>query len=617
MPVSAVKSSGVRVAMSSICGLPTMATLMDRSSWATAAPAIAVEATIETASAMAATRGVPPRTIPADHIGFSSFGRAMPATSKRDIGTLAGHRTWLRFGLQDQNKQYAHEFLGVPSASVLEYRVRMTADGGRRRRLELSAETLGRLESRIAIPAYDRSALGAGIVHIGVGGFHRAHQAVYLDGLCRAGCVDWSIIGAGVLPGDRAMAEALAPQDQLYTLITRDSHATSVRVIGAITDYILAADDIEPLVAQLASPDTRIVSMTITEGGYPVDEATGDFTMPAADELPPAFMALAQAFQRRRDAGHGGLTVQSCDNVMGNGETARTATLGVCAMGEPGLEDWVERNVSFPNSMVDRITPQTADADRAYLAEEYGLVDRWPVVAETFIQWVIEDDFPYGRPPYEDVGVLMTGDVRPYETLKLRILNAGHSTTTYMAALVGYVYIHEIMADPLLAEYMRRFHDEEVTPSLPPVPGIDVEDYKRVVAERFSNPEVRDQVARVCLDGTSKFPKFLLPTIESQLDRGGKVRLSALALAGWCQYLLGKDDDGRDITLSADPRLDEAVGFARASVTEPDAFLAFSDVFGPRLPAEPVFVAAFVEALGSIRREGTYRTLERWLNRDG
>ena len=481
----------------------------------------------------------------------------------------------------------------------------------------LSAATLGELDPRISIPTYDRGALGAGIVHIGVGGFHRAHQAVYLDDLCRAGVSEWSISGAGVLPGDAAMASALTPQDYLYTLVTRDSHATNVRVIGSITGYVLAADDIEPLVARMADPTTRIVSMTITEGGYPVDEASGGFLAPPADALPPTFEALARAFRRRRDAGLGGLTVQSCDNVMGNGDTVKTATLGVCEMVEPGLEGWVERNISFPNSMVDRITPQTADADRAFLASEYGLADRWPVVAETFIQWVIEDEFAHGRPPYEDAGVLLTHDVRPYETLKLRILNAGHSTTTYMAALVGHTYIHEIMADPPLARFMQRFHDDEATPSLPPVPGIDVEDYKRVVAERFANPAVRDQVARVCLDGTSKFPKFLIPTIESQLDKGGQVRLSALALASWCQYLLGKDDQGRDIRVSADPRLEQAQEFARASIADPAAFLGYSHVFGSRLPASRPFADSFTAALTSIREVGTYRTLERWLSREG
>jgi mannitol 2-dehydrogenase len=328
-------------------------------------------------------------------------------------------------------------------------------------------------------------------------------------------------------------------------------------------------------------------------------------------------VALARGFAARREAGLGGFTVLSCDNVMGNGVTARTATLGVCGLVEPGLEDWVARNASFPNGMVDRITPQTSDADREFLASEYGLRDRWPVAAETFIQWVIEDDFAYGRPRYEDAGVLLTGDVRPYETLKLRILNAGHSTTTYMAALVGHVYIHEIMEDALLARYMQRFHDDEATPSLPPVAGIDVEDYKRVVRERFANPAVGDQVARVCLDGSSKWPKFLIPTIESQLEKGGAVRLSALALASWCQYLLGRDEQGRDMVLSADPRLEQARSFAEASRTDPAAFLGFGDVFGERLRADAAFRSAFTDALASLREVGVHATLQHWLDGSG
>ncbi len=491
--------------------------------------------------------------------------------------------------------------------------VDMGTDAGHRTRTELSEASLGVLDPRISIPRYDRAALEPGIVHVGVGGFHRAHQAVYLDELCRAGETGWSITGAGVLPGDAAMAAALGAQDHLYSLVARDARGTQVSVIGSITDFVLAADDLDPLITRVASPQTRIVSMTVTEGGYPVDDA-GAFSLTAEDRLPPAFEALARALARRRDGGRGGLTIQSCDNVMGNGEVARSATLGVCALVEPGLEDWVAQHVAFPNSMVDRITPQTSDADREFLAEEYGLVDRWPVVAETFIQWVIEDAFPYGRPRYEDVGVLVTSDVRPYETLKLRILNAGHSTLTYMAALVGHTYIHEIMADPPLARYLQRFHDDEATPSLPPVSGIDVADYKRVVAERFANPAVGDQVARVCLDGTSKWPKFLIPTVESQLERGGEIRLSALALAAWTQYLLGTADDGSAIAISADPRLQEAQAFARASVDDPAAMLGFEDVFGPRLPADPRFVSAYTEALASLRERGTYPTLEEWLN---
>jgi mannitol 2-dehydrogenase len=489
----------------------------------------------------------------------------------------------------------------------------MNRDDGRRQGMELAAGNLQRLDPRVSVPTYDRAALGRGIVHIGVGSFHRAHQAVYLDDLCARGITEWSITGAGVLPGDAAMAEALGQQDGLYTLVTRDRSGTTVRVIGSIVDYVLATPEIGPLVERLADPETRIVSLTITEGGYPVDEATGAYASPPGGGIPPAFEAIARALRTRRAEGRGGFTVLSCDNVMHNGTIARAATLGVAAAVEPGLAEWVARNVAFPNSMVDRITPATSDADRAFLVSEYGVIDRWPVVSETFIQWVIEDSFPYGRPPYEDVGALFTADVQPYETLKLRLLNAGHSTLAYLAAVAGHVYVHEVMADPPFARFLQRFHDEEAGPSLPPVAGIDVEQYKRTVAERFANPEVRDQVARICLDGSSKFPKFLIPTVEAQLDRRGQVRLSALALAGWCQYLLGKDEKGGDLTLSHDPRLGLAREHARASASDPRAFLRFEEVFGSRLAEDQIFGPAFVNALTALREAGVRPTLERWL----
>ncbi len=493
----------------------------------------------------------------------------------------------------------------------------MHRDDGSGSGTELSSKSLQKLDPRLAVPSYDRTSLGRGIIHIGVGSFHRAHQAMYLDDLCRDGLTDWSITGAGVLPGDAAMAAALKPQDYLYTRITRGTHETTVRILGAIVDYVLASPDLTPLVERIADPATKIVSMTITEGGYPVDEATGEYAAVADSGLPPAFEAIARGLQIRRSEGRGGLTVQSCDNVMHNGDVARAATLGVAAAVEPGLDEWVARNTAFPNSMVDSIAPATTDADREFLLGEYGLIDRWPAVAEPFRQWVLEESFPYGRPPWEDAGALFVSDVEPYETLKLRLLNAGHSTLTYLAALVGHVYVHDVLADPPFNTFLSRILDEEATPSLPPVPGIDIEDYKRKLTERFSNPGVKDTVARLCLDGTSKFPKFLVPTIESQLDKGGQVKLSALALAGWCQYLLGTTDDGREIKLSADPRLEYAVEFAQASVSDPAAFLGMTDVFGSRVGADPVFIAAFVDALVSVREVGTYRTLDRWLTVEG
>jgi len=483
---------------------------------------------------------------------------------------------------------------------------------GSGRGTQLTSKSLQKLDPRLAVPSYDRTLLGRGIVHIGVGSFHRAHQALYLDDLCMDGLTDWSITGAGVLPGDAAMAAALEPQDYLYTRITRGAADTTVRVIGTIVDYVLAAPDLDPLIERIAAADTRIVSLTITEGGYPVDEASGEYLAEGAS-LPAAFEAIARGLQVRRREGRGGLTVQSCDNVMHNGNVARAATLGVARAVEPGLNEWVAQNVAFPNSMVDGIVPATTDADREFLAAEYGLVDRWPVVAEPWRQWVLEDDFRYGRPPWEDVGTLFVSDVEPYETLKLRLLNAGHSTLTYLAALVGHVYVHDVLADPPFNTFLKRILDDEATPSLPPVPGIDVDDYKHKLTERFANPGVKDQVARLCLDGTSKFPKFLIPTIESQLDKDGQVKLSALALAGWCQYLLGTTDEGERIELAPDPHLETAVEYAQASLSDPAAFLGMDLVFGSRLGSDPLFVSAFVAALTSIREVGTYRTLDKWL----
>ena len=343
-----------------------------------------------------------------------------------------------------------------------------------RRTLELTPAHLTDLDERVEVPTYDRSSLRGGIVHIGVGGFHRAHQAVYLDDLFESGLSEWSITGAGVLPGDVAMAEALGAQDGLYSLVTRDQHSTNVRVIGSIVDYLLAAPSIDPLVEALSNEATRIVSLTITEGGYPVDEETGAFVPGPDGRLPPAFEALVVALGRRRAAGLSGFTIMSCDNIMHNGATAKAATLGAAATVDATLAAWAERNITFPNTMVDRITPQTTTADRDFLANEYGIVDRWPVVAETFTQWVIEDSFVDGRPPWEDAGAFFTDNVEPYEILKLRLLNAGHSCLAYLAALAGHVHVHEVMADPLFARYLTRLLDDEASPALPAVPGIDV-----------------------------------------------------------------------------------------------------------------------------------------------
>jgi mannitol 2-dehydrogenase len=477
------------------------------------------------------------------------------------------------------------------------------------RPIELRPEHLGELDPRIQVPSYDRELLGSGILHIGVGGFHRSHQAEYLDDLCNGGLRDWSITGAGVLPHDAAMAAALNAQDGLFTLLTRSQHETSVRVIGTIVRYIHAFPDLAALVDRVADPSTRIVSLTITEGGYPVDNLTGESTGASS----PVFEAIVSALDRRRSGGLAPPAVMSCDNILHNGRVTKTATLAAAKAQSSRLAEWIDNAVPFPSTMVDRITPATEDSDRTFLAVEYGLADQWPVVAEPFRQWVIEDTFSLGRPPWEDAGALITGDVEPYELLKLRLLNAGHSTLAYLAALAGYEFVNDVTTDHDFAGFLRLFLDREASPALPKVSGVDIEAYKLEIVERFSNPAIRDQVSRLCLDGSSKFPVFLLPTIEVQLARHGSTMLAALALAGWCQYLLGRDDSGRAIQIADDPRKDVAIRHAQASREDPGAFLEFSDVFPRDLASSETFRAIFTRALQSLRSKGAQATVADWV----
>jgi mannitol 2-dehydrogenase len=477
--------------------------------------------------------------------------------------------------------------------------------------IALSDETLGKLDPRVKVPRYDRTAVRAAIVHIGVGGFHRAHLATYVDDLCSAGHTGWGIMGSGVLPHDRRMAEVLDRQDGLYTLIIRSANETSVRVIGSILDYIHASPQTGSLIRRIAHPDTRLVSLTLTEGGYPVDGVTGGFDSSAAPAGPDsAFGVIVAALEQRQREGVGPLSVVSCDNVIGNGDVARTATLGVAEERDPKLRNWIERTVSFPNSMVDRITPATTETDRDWLAKEYGVADGWPVVSEPFRQWVVEDSFEGDRPPWEEVGVTVTSDVEPYELMKLRLLNAGHSCMAYLAALAGVERVDSAMAEPGVDRFLRRFLVTEAGPVLPQIPGIDVPAYMASLLERFANPAIGDQISRLCLDGSAKFPKFLLPTVRAQLARRGPVDLSALALAGWCAYLMGKADDGSAMTLASDPDLESARAYALNSIEQPSNFLEYRPVFGDDLSRDPGFVESFTRALRSLRAVGVRSTLD-------
>ena len=490
------------------------------------------------------------------------------------------------------------------------------------RPIPLNQDSLSRLLPEVQVPSYERRSLVRSIVHIGVGGFHRAHQAVYVDDLCQDhGATEWGFCGVGLLAHDTRIRDALRSQDCLYTLVERSAAGDRARVIGSITEFLFAPDDPGAVIEKMASGDTRIVSLTITEGGYFIDQGSGEFQQDHPDIVHDlahpgqpgcAFGYLLEALDRRRQRGMQPFTVLSCDNVQGNGDVTRKVLLSFAGLRDPSLKDWLSEHGAFPNCMVDRITPATTDADRALVRETFGIEDAWPVVTEPFRQWVIEDRFCDGRPPFEKVGVQMTADVHPYEMMKIRLLNASHSALGYLGFLAGYTYIYEIMADPGFRKYILDLMHEEVTPILKPVPGIDLDAYKETLVERFANPTIKDQATRICLDGSAKMPKFILPTIREQLARGGSVRRLSLAVASWCRFLAGTDEQGKPIEIQ-DPMADELHRHASTGGKDPRPFLGMREIFGDDLPKSTVFVEQVGDALQSLYAVGARATLARYI----
>ncbi len=482
----------------------------------------------------------------------------------------------------------------------------------------LREATLSTISPPVQVPDYDRSAIRAGMVHFGVGAFHRAHQAMYIDRLLGNGHHDWAITGVGVLPGDAAVRDALVPQDGLYTLVTSAPDGTTdARVIGSIREYLYAPDDPEAVLARLADPATRIVTLTITEGGYSVDDATGEFAPQDAltlgdlqsDEGTPSSVLgyLVAGLARRKDAGVAPFTVVSCDNIQGNGHVARTAVLGFAERKDPALATWIADNVAFPSSMVDRITPVTTDEIREMVRERYGIEDRWPVRAESFVQWVLEDDFPAGRPPFEDVGVQMVADVVPYELMKLRLLNASHQAIGHLGILAGYEWVHDAVREPVFRDFLLDYMRLEAIPTLRPVPGIDLDAYCHELIARFGNEAVRDTLARLVVDGSDRIPKFLLPVVREQLDAGGDIRRSTLVLAAWSRFLEGRDENG-DRTPINDRREAELVAAVRMEQVEPGAFLDYAPVFGD-LGSNARLREAFVASRAMLAERGVRETV--------
>jgi mannitol 2-dehydrogenase len=462
--------------------------------------------------------------------------------------------------------------------------------------IQIRTSNLGAIRARgVPVPTYDRSALIARILHVGVGGFHRAHMALYTDDVA-AGGSDWGIHGVGLLDRDRRMADVMQEQDHLYTLIERDSDASRPRVIGSIAGYTLAAADARTFVSRVVDPELAILSLTITEGGYALEG--GNQTIEV----------IVGALDVRRADGVRPLTILSCDNVPGNGDVARDAIAKVAERRGAKLAPYLE-SCTFPNSMVDRITPQTNEADRIWLREEVGVDDGWPVVCEPFRQWVIEDKFAAGRPPWEDAGVLFTDRVHDWELYKLRMLNASHSCMAYLMALAGVVYVDEAVAIPLVQRYLDRFLAVEVIPTLPEIAGYPAAGYAATVLKRFANTGMRDQIARLCIDGTAKFPSFVIPTVERQIELGGHVSCAALALAAWARYLATTPPTLR----APDARGERAARLAGRSIAEPLTFLEFDEVFTPALRASKRFRDAFAEAAADLSSLGPLAAIEKAL----
>lgn len=483
----------------------------------------------------------------------------------------------------------------------------------------LSLALLADPPAGVRVPQYARSDLRPGILHIGVGNFHRAHMAVHLDRLFSAGRDhDWAIIGAGIRPGDARMRERLAAQDWLTTVVELDPAGLSARVTGAMMDY--APVNPAAMISAMADPAIRIVSMTVTEGGYFVDAVSDGFdaTHPeiVADAATPdapqtVFGIIIAALRARRAAGIPPFTVLSCDNLPGNGHVAQRTITGLAQLSDPALADWIAGNVAFPNSMVDCITPATTDRERALVADRFGIIDAAPVICEPFRQWVLEDSFPQGRPALEQAGAEFVPDVAPYELMKLRILNGGHAAIAYPGALLGHHFVHEAMADADIRRWLDALTRREIEPTLAPISGVSYAAYREKVAERFANPEIGDTIARLCLDGSNRQPKFILPTIRHALDEGRPIAGLALELALWCRYCAGIDESGRPIPPNDDNAADLKTR-ALAARDDPDAFLTNRAVFGD-LGTDPRLRSAFATSLRDLWSNGVRPVLTRYV----
>jgi mannitol 2-dehydrogenase len=485
----------------------------------------------------------------------------------------------------------------------------------------LSNATLRLHSQRIEVPTYDRSALQRGVVHIGAGNFHRAHQAVYFDDLaCMGISSEWGVTGVSLHSPD--LKDVLSTQDGLYTVVQRGHDRQTARVVGSIGSLHYAPNDGAAVRAALADPQTRVVSLTITGNGYFLDPVSGEFDaahpdvradLVASECFATAWGYLTEALDRRRRAGTAPFTVLCCDNIPDNTKPARTALVSFAALKDPGLARWIDKHVAFPSTMVDRITPQTSNSERQFVEQTFGIADKWPVLTEPYCQWVIEDTFSNGRPPLHEVGAQFVSDVSDYKLVKTRMLNGTHIALACLATLAGYQRTDEAMRDRVIFGYVEQLMRDEIQPLLPAVPGMNTPGYRQTLLARLSNPRMSDQLSRLARRGSSKIQSFVLPSLQEAIAQGRPHTLLMLAVAGWARYMHGHDLKGRKLRLEDS----QAIPLTRLAImagNNPDP-LVKHEMFA-ELRTVPGFAERLRDMIADIDERGVLPTLRRALRDD-
>lgn len=465
---------------------------------------------------------------------------------------------------------------------------------------------------------YDRNKLSVGVVHIGMGNFHRSHQAIYFNKLFNKGLDhDWGIIGAGIMPSDVNMRNKMLQQDCLYTVIEMHPEKYYAQICGSVIDFVQISS--QGLFDAMCKAEIRIVSLTVTEGGYYIDSKHGGFNNVHPDIVAEkehfdnpktVFGNIVKALKFRKENNLNPFTILSCDNLPQNGHVTKNAVIGMAKIIAPEIISWINKNVTFPSSMVDRITPATSEKELNFVKENFAIDDKCVVMCEPYSQWVIEDNFVCGRPNFEKVGVEFVDDVAAYELMKLRILNASHAAISYPSYLMGIEYVHEAMSNDVIRNYFDRLIKEEAIPTVPQIKGINFDQYFKKTKERFANPKMLDTIERLCMDGSNRQPKFIFPTILDRLQKKKNVKGLALEVALWCRFCAGIDENGKEFKLNDinEARLKEN---ALKAKNNPEIFLNMDDIFG-KLSESKVFSEQFADALNSIWQTGVKKTLRKY-----